>query len=49
MQAIMKDEQLSLEMTQMPFDGTKLMYGGLKKVVVESGVFSQQSDVAGLQ
>ena len=35
MEAIMKDEKLKLEMTQMPFDGTRLMYGGFSKVVDE--------------
>ena len=35
MEAIMKDEQMSLEVTQMPFDGTRLMYGGFRKVVDE--------------
>ena len=35
MAAIMQDEQLNREMTQMPFDGTRLIYGGFQKVVDE--------------
>ncbi len=35
MEAIMTDEKMSAEMTQMPFDGTRLIYGGFQKVVDE--------------
>lgn len=35
MKAIMQDEQMSSEMTQMPFDGMRLMYGGFQKVIDE--------------
>ena len=34
-EAIMKDKQMSTEMTQKPFDGRRLIYGGFHKVVDE--------------
>lgn len=35
MDTIMKDEQLRAEVTQMPFDGSRLLHGGFEKVVDE--------------
>ena len=35
MEAIMTDEKMNAEMTQMPFDGSRLIYGGFQKVVDE--------------
>ena len=35
MEAIMSDEKMNSEMTQMPFDGSRLIYGGFQIVVDE--------------